>query len=69
LADGKDFVQLLQNMKTAAEKRKDSTKGLVAKIGRASRLGVCLKVVLEAGATSCNLILQSMVNSIILLLK
>ena len=48
LADRKDFVQLLQNMKTAAEKRKDFTEGLVAKIGRASRLDIRLKPALEA---------------------
>jgi len=30
-------------MKTAAEKRKGLVKGLVAKIGRVSRLGVSLK--------------------------
>ena len=42
-----------------------STKDLVAKIGRASRLGERSRGVLDAGATSCNLILQTMADAMI----
>jgi len=61
--DGKDFAGCLQDMKTAAEAGWLSTKDLVSKIGRSSRLGERSKGVLDAGATSCNLILQSMADT------
>lgn len=64
LAEGKDFKGALQDMKAAAEKGKESTKDMVAKIGRAARLGERSRGVLDAGATSCNLILQSMADAI-----
>lgn len=51
-------------MKDAAEKGKDSTIDLVAKIGRSSRLGERSRGVLDAGATSCWLILTAMVDAI-----
>ncbi|WHH61113.1 dihydroxyacetone kinase subunit DhaL [Petroclostridium sp. X23] len=69
LADGKNFAQALKEMKEASKKGKDSTKDLVAKIGRASRLGERSRGVLDAGATSCNLILQSMADSIIRMIE
>lgn len=68
LEEGKSFITALQDLKTAAEQGKDSTKDLVAKIGRASRLGERSRGVLDAGATSCNLILQSMADSMIVLM-
>ena len=68
LEDGKYFIDALQDLKTAAEQGKDSTKDLVAKIGRASRLGERSRGVLDAGAISCNLILQSMADSMIVLM-
>lgn len=64
LSQGRDFIGALDEMKAAAEAGKESTKDLVAKIGRASRLGERSRGVLDAGATSCNLILQSMANTI-----
>ena len=60
---GKDFLSALTDFKAAAETGKESTRDLVAKIGRASRLGERSRGVLDAGATSCNLILQSLANS------
>lgn len=66
---GKSFAEALAAMKDAAEKGKDSTKDLVAKVGRASRLGERSRGVLDAGATSCNLILQSMADSILVLIQ
>jgi dihydroxyacetone kinase-like protein len=69
LSDGKSFQNVLEDMKEAAEKGKDSTRDLVAKVGRSSRLGERSKGVLDAGATSCWLILQAMADSIISLLQ
>ena len=51
--EGKEFAQCLEAMNEAAEKGWQSTKDLVAKIGRASRLGERSRGVLDAGATSC----------------
>ncbi len=59
-----DFKEALENMKIAAEQGKESTKDLVAKYGRSSRLGERSKGVLDAGATSCCIILTAMSNAI-----
>lgn len=64
-----EFTQALEKMCEAAEKGKDSTIDLVAKIGRASRLGERSRGVLDAGATSCFLLIQSMSRTIIELVK
>jgi phosphoenolpyruvate---glycerone phosphotransferase subunit DhaL len=56
--DGKSFSEALEAMKVAATEGRDSTKDMVAKLGRASRLGERSRGVLDAGATSCCLILQ-----------
>jgi len=56
-------------MKAAAESGWKSTENMVAKIGRASRLGERSRGVLDAGATSCYLILASLADSITGLLK
>jgi len=69
VASDKSFDVALEEMKVAAEKGKESTRDMVAKIGRASRLGERSRGVLDAGATSCNLILQSMADSILELIK
>jgi len=68
LQKGKDFTHALEDLMAAAEKGKESTKDLVAKIGRASRLGERSRGVLDPGATSCNLILQAISDTIISLL-
>jgi phosphoenolpyruvate---glycerone phosphotransferase subunit DhaL len=60
---GKGFADALSAMAEAAEKGKESTKELVAKKGRAARLGERSKGALDAGATSCWLILDSMAGS------
>lgn len=59
-ADGKPFPEALDALVVAAEKGRDSTRDLVAKIGRASRLGERSVGVLDAGATSCALILKAL---------
>lgn len=67
-ADGKDFQDILEEMKKAAAEGRDSTKDMVAKFGRSSRLGERSRGVLDAGATSCCIILTAMADAIINLL-
>ena len=67
-AEGKCFKATLEEMKAAAEAGRDSTKDLVAKFGRSSRLGERSRGVLDAGATSCCIILTAMADGIIELL-
>ena len=69
IADGKDFIKALDMAADAAEKGKDSTEDMIAKVGRASRLGERSRGVLDAGATSCWLILNSMFMTVKELLK
>ena len=57
---GKSFADALDDLVVAAEKGRDSTIDLVAKIGRASRLGERSRGVLDAGATSCAIILSEL---------
>jgi len=58
------FKVCLGDMVLAAEKGRESTRDMVAKVGRASRLGERSRGVLDAGAVSCFLILQAFANSI-----
>jgi dihydroxyacetone kinase phosphoprotein-dependent L subunit len=62
-SDG-DFATALSAMKNAAEAGRDSTLDMVAKIGRASRLGERSRGVLDAGATSCCIILSTLADEI-----
>ena len=55
-------------MKEAASAGWRSTENMVAKIGRASRLGERSRGVLDAGATSCYLLLTALADSILPLL-
>ena len=59
-AAGKSFAEALDALVAAAEIGRDSTINLVAKIGRASRLGERSLGVLDAGATSCAIILKEL---------
>jgi dihydroxyacetone kinase len=61
---GAGFSSCLQALSAAAEQGRDSTKNLQARIGRSARLGPRSIGVLDAGATSCCLILQSMARSL-----
>jgi dihydroxyacetone kinase-like protein len=69
LDSGKDFSSALDALQAAAKEGWQSTEGMVAKIGRASRLGERSRGVLDAGATSCYLLLNTMVDSIQSMLK
>lgn len=62
---GKSLEEALPEMKAAAEAGRDSTKDMVAKYGRSSRLGERSRGVLDAGATSCCIILTSMADGIL----
>jgi dihydroxyacetone kinase-like protein len=66
--NGTDFKTALEEMKQAARDGRDSTKDLVAKFGRSSRLGERSKGVLDAGAASCCIILEAIADGIIELL-
>jgi len=68
LEEGRSFTGCLADMTGAAEAGWLSTKEMTAKIGRAARLGDRSKGVLDAGATSCFLLLQSMMRTILVLL-
>lgn len=62
---GKGFKECLEDLKIGAEQGKESTRDMVAKLGRASRLGERSKGHLDAGATSCCIILQTMADGMI----
>ncbi len=64
IADGQSFTDALASMKAAAEVGRDSTIDLVAKLGRSARLGERSRGVLDAGATSCCLILSGFADGI-----
>lgn len=59
------FREALEAMRQAAEEGQESTRQLMAKVGRASRLGERSRGVLDAGAVSCCLILCGLADSII----
>lgn len=62
------FAETLEKMKQAAAAGRDSTKDMVARFGRSSRLGERSRGVLDAGATSCCIILTAMADGILALL-
>lgn len=59
-AGGRSFADALDALVVGAEKGRDSTVGLVAKIGRASRLGERSRGVLDPGSASCAIILRAL---------
>ncbi|WP_321992694.1 dihydroxyacetone kinase subunit DhaL [Marispirochaeta aestuarii] len=58
--NGRDFASAIDEMIVAAENGWKTTENLVARIGRASRLGERSRGVLDAGATSCYLMIKSL---------
>jgi dihydroxyacetone kinase-like protein len=62
---GKDLPEALRDLKEAAAAGRDSTKDLVAKFGRSSRLGERSRGVLDAGAVSCCIVLTAMADGIL----
>ena len=69
LSAGSDFSASLLSLKESSKEGWLSTKDMVAKIGRASRLGERSRGVLDAGATSCYLLLNSLADSILTILS
>ncbi len=63
IGENKSFAEALDIFKNAAEKGKDSTGDLIAKYGRASRLGERSKGVLDAGSVSCCIIIKAMAEA------
>lgn len=59
-----DYAKALELMKSAAYAGKESTKDMIAKFGRSSRLGERSRGVLDAGAVSCWLLLTAMADGI-----
>jgi dihydroxyacetone kinase-like protein len=64
VAEGASFSDALNRMADAAEKGKEATRGMIAKLGRASRLGERSRGILDAGAASCSLILRTFSDSL-----
>ena len=64
LQRGGGFAEALQVMSAAAESGKNATKDMQARIGRSARLGPRSIGVIDAGATSCALILTTMAQSL-----
>lgn len=60
---GKSLAESLDAMVTAAEEGWQSTLDMVSRIGRSSRLGERSRGVLDAGATSCYLMLRSIAET------
>ena len=69
LTGGSDFGAALVALKETARVSREATKDMVAKVGRASRLGERSRGFYDAGATSCALILASIADSLIEILK
>jgi dihydroxyacetone kinase-like protein len=61
---GEPFPVCLEKMTAAARQGRDATKDMAARIGRSSRLGERSRGVIDAGAASCCLILETMAESV-----
>lgn len=61
---GDSFANALEQMRQAAQQGRDSTRDLVARIGRASRLGERSRGALDAGAVSCCLLLNQLADTV-----
>ena len=61
---GTDFAEALDHASAAALAGRDSTKNLVAKFGRSSRLGERSRGVLDAGSCSCYIIINAMAEGV-----
>ena len=64
LRRGAGFSEALLDMSAAAEAGRDATRNMQARIGRSARLGLRSIGVIDAGATSCALILTTMAQSL-----
>ena len=62
---GEGFAACLHAMKEAAAAGLESTRDMVARVGRASRLGERSRGTLDAGAASCNLLLAALADGLL----
>ena len=62
--DGKSLSEALARFENAARAGMESTTNMVAKVGRASRLGERTRGHQDAGATSCFLVLQAFTRAV-----
>jgi dihydroxyacetone kinase-like protein len=62
--DGKSLSEALARFEKAARAGMESTTNMVAKVGRASRLGERTRGHQDAGATSCFLVLQAFTQAV-----
>lgn len=65
---GEPFARCLEAMKQAADAGCAATADMVAKVGRASRLGERSRGVPDAGATSCELLLRTLADGLLAIL-
>jgi len=63
--EGKGLAESLLAMKAAAEAGLEATRTMVAKVGRASRLGERSRGTLDAGAASCTMILSALADGLV----
>ena len=61
---GKTLTEALQDFERAAEQNRQATRDMLAKTGRASRLGDRTVGHIDAGATSCCFILRALASSV-----
>ena len=65
---GETFATALGHMAEAAEQGSEATRDMIARIGRASRLGERSRGFLDAGSVSCAIQLRAMADSMLALL-
>ena len=68
-SEERDFTSCLQALKQASSESLEATRFMVARLGRAARLGERSRGNLDAGACSCNLILQALADGLLARLK
>ncbi len=66
---GASFAESLARMHAASAAGLESTRDMVARIGRASRLGERSRGTLDAGAASCNMLLATLADGLIGLMR
>ncbi len=65
LGAGEDFPACLRALQAAAAQGLESTRDMVARLGRAARLGERSRGTLDAGACSCELILRALADGLL----
>lgn len=61
---GQSFASSLAALRAASAQGLESTREMIAKVGRASRLGERSRGTLDAGAASCDMLLQAMASGL-----